>query len=184
MSSVVLMHHHRKSLKWINLTIIIIMFGLLKLLTRPINHGEFERWLSITDRFVWDKDWNSFLSCVTLILLICIFKMSHKVNRGFLFSGETKLSHVRKHVAADRCLDWYLPKPGSSSHHQVCVDQSCVIKCCMLYITLDHIEQGICLCLIQSSYNFIEKKNSIPRINSSVQLQAFLTPKQQNLKIN
>lgn len=52
MSSVVLMHHHRKALKLIDLNIIIIMFVLLKLLTRLINHGGFERQQSITDRFL------------------------------------------------------------------------------------------------------------------------------------
>ena len=114
MPSVVLRHLHRKALKQIDLNITIIMFVLLKLLTRPINHGGFERQQSITDKFLGDKDSNSLLLQATLILLICILKMSHK-DRGFQISGGTKLSHVKKRVATGRFLDRNLPKPGSSS---------------------------------------------------------------------
>lgn len=109
------MHHHRKALKQIHLNVIIVVFGLLKLLTRPINYGGFERQQSITDRFLGDKGSSSLLLQASLILLICILKMSHEVNRGFQFSGGTKLTHVKKHVATGRFLDRNLPKPESSS---------------------------------------------------------------------
>lgn len=129
---------------------------LLKLLTRPINYGGFERHQSITDRFRGNKVSNSLLLQANLILLISILKMFYKVNRGFQFSGGTNLSHVKKCVATHRFLDRNLPKPKPSSQLQACVDHKS-IKCCLADITLEHVEQAIFLGLTGSSYNFIEK---------------------------
>jgi len=74
----------------------------------------FERQQNITDRFLGDKDLNSLLLQARLILPIRMLKVSHKVNRGFRATRETKLSRVQKRVSTHSFLDRNLPKPGSS----------------------------------------------------------------------